>query len=85
MPNRLCRTAKPRRFTMTSGRTGNFGEDLERVGNDLIGLDLGGARKRVVSIAFSLLHFTLRDRNMSAGRQCLRPVPTHHRRDRIIG
>ena len=45
VPNRLRRTAKPGRFTMTSGRTGHFGEDLQRIRNDLIGLDLGGARQ----------------------------------------
>ena len=44
VPNRLCRTGQACRFTMNASRTAQLHQDLQRVRNDLKGLDLDGAR-----------------------------------------
>ena len=45
----------------------------------------GGARERVVGVAFGLVWLTLRDRHAGARRQRRRQEPAGRRRDRLVG
>ena len=82
----VCRAEEAGGFAVTAGLAGQRGEALQDVGDAQVRLHVGGARERVVGVAFGLFRLTLRDRHAGArGQRSDSQPPAGRRRDGLVG
>ena len=70
---------------MTVGLAGQSAQAFQNVGDEQVCLDSGGARQRVVGVAFGLIRLTRGDRHAGAHGQRPRQPPAGRGRDSVIG